>query len=139
MHADQRIADVDPGVRTHFLDRYRVLEVLPAGRRPAAARMWPRADRHDLISVPKRTCTLHDHGTVQMLTALRREIDALFLQHRRDALIHRIRDLHTADLPDVPAEDLTRRTAHHKHTVLAKLRLLQQLTDHLRRLSRDFM
>ena len=139
MHADQCIADVDPGVRAHFLDRYRVLEVLPAAGRPAATRMWPRADRHDLISVPKRTCALHDHGTVQMLTALRREIDTLFLQHWRDTLIHRIRDLHTAALPDVPAEDLTRRTAHHEHTVLAKLCLRQQLTDRLRRLPRDFM
>ena len=127
MHPDQGAADIHARVGADLLHRHRVFEVLPAGGGPAAARMGTGHDAHFLPAVLLCGFPLKDDGAVQMLTALRRQPNALFRQHRRSARVQRPGGFYAGILADVTAHHLTGRAAHHEHISLFQLCRSHQL------------
>ena len=138
MHTDQRTADVHARGGPDLLNKDGVVKALPAVRGPAAARVGLRNGRDDLIAVGLRGLALNDDRTVQMLTALGGQIDALLLQWRQHARQHGSGSLHAGILADVPAHDLAAGAADHKNVPGLKMRSLQQFFRSLPRLRRKF-
>ena len=131
MHPDESAADVDARMSLDLFHGDRVMELLPAGGGPAAARVGPGHHTDFLPAVSFGGFPLDDNGTVEVLTALGRQPDALRRQHRGNARVHGLRRFQAGILADVPAHDLTGRAAHHKDIALFQLCLLQQLRDRL--------
>ena len=100
--------------------------------------MGLRNGRDDLIAVGLRGLALNDDRTVQMLTALGGQIDALLLQWRQHARQHGSGSLHAGILADAPAHDLAAGAADHKNVPGLEMRSLQQFFRSLPRLRRKF-
>ncbi len=74
-----------------------------------------------------------------MLTALCRQPDPVFGQHRRNARVDRLRSLKAGILADVPADDLAGRAADDKDVAFFQLCHSQQLGHSLPRLVFDLL
>ena len=69
---------------------------------------------HNGQVVPPGSLALDNNRAVQMLAALRRQINTLLLQRRQHARQHGSGGVHTGMMPDLPADDLAAGAADHK-------------------------
>ena len=90
MHADERAANVEPGVRLDMLDSDRMLEGAVAGCRKRTARLGLRYHVHDFCIGD--CLALDDDGAVQVLATLRRDIDSLRLEYGLQPFENRLAD-----------------------------------------------
>ena len=79
MHADERSADIEPGICLDMFDGDRMLEGTVAGCCKRAARLGLRYHVHDFCV--RYGCVLDDDGSVQVLASLRRDVDAERLEN----------------------------------------------------------
>ena len=80
VHADERAANIKTRICFDLLHSHRTLEVCVSRGGKGAACLGLGNNVHDLS---KRNCFLfHDDRAVEMLTALRRDVNALFVKYR---------------------------------------------------------
>ena len=86
VHTDQGAADVEPRVRSDFLEHDGLLKGAVGGGGKGAARLGLRHNAY-LLRV-RHGSALHADGAVEVLAALRREVDTLFVHRVVNAAEH---------------------------------------------------
>ena len=102
MHANKRTANVDSGVGLDMLDGDGMLEGAVAGGGERAACLGLRYHVHDFGV--GYSCALDDDGAVQVLAALRRDVDAERFENGLQTFENRLADFGHGMAPDVVAE-----------------------------------
>lgn len=103
MHTNERTANIESGVRADMFKRNRMPEavICGCGKRAARFGLWHNVD--DILS--GYGIRLRDNGTVQVLAALRRKMDAARKQNGLYALKQRLADLGSGKASDFVAGD----------------------------------
>ena len=111
MHTDQRAADVKTCMGADLLDRNGIFHICPGDSRKRTACFGLGNDGNDLIAVLFCGFAFHDDRAVQMLTALRAEINACFGKNRCDTRIGSLCALNARIVTDRAACDFAGRAA----------------------------
>ena len=120
VHADQGAADVESGVRADLLEHNRVVKGAVGGGGKGAACLGLR-HHADLLGV-RHSGTLHANGAVEVLAALRREINSLFLQDLVNTAENRFGCLQAGIVSDHAAGYLTGRAADDQNIAFFQVR-----------------
>ena len=107
----ERSADIQPGIGTNALHGDRIAEGVVSGRGERAARLRLRDDIHNVCAGDG--LALDDDGAVQMLAALRGQIQAVGREHAVQDGKDLLGDLRTGVRADAAAADLARGAANH--------------------------
>lgn len=124
VHADQCIADIDAGVSLDELDNYSIFEVIIGVSCHCAARGPGWNDRHFFQLLLFSTFPLDNDCPVQMLAALKRQLDARFLLQSAKLAEDHFRHLICTRCADPLADDFTRAAANDQHLAFFQLHLL---------------
>ena len=90
VHADERSADIEPGICLDMLDGDRMLEGAVAGGCKGASGLGLRNHIHDFGIGD--CLALDDDGAVQVLATLRRDVDVEWLEYGREPFKNRLAD-----------------------------------------------
>lgn len=133
MHADECTADVNARARADVLHQHGVRHVRICGGGKGTARVGLRHGVYRFRPRRKRR-PFHNDGAVQVLTALRGQIQSAFRKQGRGAFPHSLRGLHAGAAPNALAHDLAGRTADDKNISRAHPGCRQKLRHGLSRL-----
>ena len=114
-------------MRLHTLYGDSVLQSIVCRHRKRSAAMQPRYRADRLVTVFFCRRTLQNNRAVQMLTALRRQIQPVLLRTRIQRLKHRLPDLLAGIRSELTVVNLTRRTSHYQNLSRFHLRRRNQL------------
>ena len=137
MHADERAADIQPGIGTNALHGDRIAEGVVSGRGERTARLRLRDDIHNVCA--GNGLALDDDGAVQMLAALRGQIQAVGHEHAVQDGKDLLGDLRTGVRADAAAADLARGAANHDDLTRMQLCFFNQFFCGLFGLSADIL
>ena len=132
VHSDQRATDIQTGISLDFLQGNRMTEAVIGGGGKGAARLGLGLHVHDLRT--RHGFVFHNQRTVQMLAALRGDINALRGEYAAQSIENGLSDLRRGPTAHALAHHLAGAAAHHNDLPRVKVRLIHQLLSCLGRL-----
>ena len=134
VHANQGAANIQSRISANLLHCHRVLHgcINCRGKRAAGVNLRHCVD--NLIALTAGNFPLYNQSSIQVLTALRRQRNSLFLQNRIDSLQHCLGDLQTAAFSNVDTGNFTGAASNHQQLSFFQTGCLNKLMDNMLRL-----